>query len=236
MRSPKSTARVTSSSSCSFENALLAGDVEQRPHVGVLRGLFLLRSGRGATLGFVFLALEKAREEGRQGRGEEVDGGREPREAREGLVPAPAGDPPDDETLGEDPAEEDHDGREEPRLAHAERREGRPEAEEAAEHRALGRQAHGDAGDTDVLRREEGAEAPGTRLEERLAAKDREALERLAETGKDDVDAREKGGKEKRDAGPPDEDAGHGTPSGPSPKAERRIRRCRRNIVPSSVS
>src|SRR5207344_3294480 len=115
-----------------------------------------------------------------------------------------------------------------------ERREGRTEAEEAAEDRPLGREPHGDPRDPHVLGREERPEALRLGLEERLAPEDGKALERLREAREEDEDAREEARDDEPDARRETE-ARHGTPSGPFPKAARIRRRWRRNIVPSSL-
>src|SRR5207247_2174565 len=88
-----------------------------------------------------------------------------------------------------------------PRLRRAERREHRAEREEAAEHRPLRGEAHRDARDVHVLRREEPPEARGRLLEERLPPDGREALERLRERREDDEEDGEDRREKEREAG-----------------------------------
>jgi hypothetical protein len=218
-----------------LEEPFLPRDVEERAHLGILRRVLLLRRGHGVRLRLVGLLLHEARKHRVKRRREKVHRRDDPGERLQERVSTAAGDPPDDEALRDDPAEEnDHRGGE-PRLADAEGGERRSEAEEPSEDGALRRKAHGDARNAHVLGGEERPETRRVRLEKGFSMEDREALERLREAREENVDDREERGEEERDTGPHGE-ADHGTPSGPSPKAERRIRRCSRNIVPPSVS
>ena len=219
-----------------LEDPLLARDVEEGPHVRVLLGLLL---GGGDRLLLLLRRAHEPREERVEGGREEEDDRDEPGEVLEEVLGAAPRDGADDDGLHDEPPEEDRDRRDEERLGDGEAGEPRAEREEPGEDRPLRRQADCDAGDEDVLGREELPVARLLPLEERAPPDRGEALEGVREGREDRVEADERRGKEEREPRP-DREVRHGsssgTPSGPGPKTRATRRRWSRNIAPSSVS